>query len=142
MKTSRTDVEALDLTDERLRRLQDAFTEAADRAHETMDRYADREDTGRSHPVREDDQRAHRPEHPGPHHGREAGRRVHPMAHPRCIVGAHRRCTALSLRQLEIAGQSAGVTVVWGVLMLVSGGSLRSRSSVSPHTGLTDDRGL
>ncbi|MEU0837762.1 hypothetical protein ABZ339_41960, partial [Streptomyces sp. NPDC005969] len=35
LKASRT-VEALELTDERLRRLQDAFAEAADRAHETI----------------------------------------------------------------------------------------------------------
>ncbi|HCA85382.1 MAG TPA: hypothetical protein DEQ61_07740 [Streptomyces sp.] len=74
LKASCTDVEALDLTDERLRRLQDAFTKAADHAHATMDRYADREDAGAPRPAREDDQRAHRPQQPDPHHGREAGR--------------------------------------------------------------------
>ncbi|MFF1659593.1 hypothetical protein [Streptomyces sp. NPDC058255] len=42
LKKSRTDVEALDLTTERLRHLQDAFTAAADRARATMDRYAHR----------------------------------------------------------------------------------------------------
>ncbi|MCX4598830.1 relaxase domain-containing protein [Streptomyces sp. NBC_01549] len=65
LKESRTDVEALDFTAERLRHLQDAFTVAADRARATMDRYADLEDTGGPHPVREDDQRAHQPHQPG-----------------------------------------------------------------------------
>ncbi|MFC9625808.1 MobF family relaxase [Streptomyces sp. NPDC056930] len=73
LKEPRTDVEALDLTAERLRHLQDAFTAAADRARATMDRYADRENTDGPHPVREDDQQAHRPQQPGPHRGREAG---------------------------------------------------------------------
>ncbi|MGW2515178.1 hypothetical protein ACWC0A_38625 [Streptomyces scopuliridis] len=71
---SRTDVESLALTAERLRHLQDAFTESADRAHTTMDRYADREDAGTPPMAREDDQRTHRPQQPGPHHGREASR--------------------------------------------------------------------
>ncbi|MFL4953281.1 MobF family relaxase [Streptomyces sp. MMS24-I31] len=71
LKKSRTDVEALDLTAERLRHLQDAFTTAADRARATMDRYADREDTSGPHPAREDDQRAHQPHQPGP--GRNPG---------------------------------------------------------------------
>ncbi|MEU7428758.1 hypothetical protein [Streptomyces sp. NPDC040750] len=66
-------MEALDLTAERLRHLQDVFTTAADRARATMDRYADGKDTGAAHPVREDDQQAHRPQEPGPHRGREAG---------------------------------------------------------------------
>ncbi|MFE4415879.1 hypothetical protein [Streptomyces sp. NPDC056821] len=74
LKESRTDVEALDLTAERLRHLGDAFTAAADRARATMDRYADREDTDGPHPVREDDQQVHRPQQPGPYRGREAGR--------------------------------------------------------------------
>ncbi|MFE9890682.1 hypothetical protein [Streptomyces scopuliridis] len=52
LKQSRTDVEALDLTAERLRHLGDAFTAAADRARATMDRYADREDADGLHPVR------------------------------------------------------------------------------------------
>ncbi len=42
LRESRTDVEALDLTAERLRRLGDAFTTAADGARATMDRYAHR----------------------------------------------------------------------------------------------------
>ena len=74
LKKSRTDVEALDLTAERLRHLQDAFTAAADRARATMDRYASRNDADGPHPVREDDQQAHYPQQPGPHRGRETGR--------------------------------------------------------------------
>ncbi|MFD4759501.1 hypothetical protein ACFWOJ_11545 [Streptomyces sp. NPDC058439] len=64
----------LDLTAERLRHLQDAFTAAADRARTTMDRYADRENTDEPHPVREDDQQAHRPQQSDPHHWPGAGR--------------------------------------------------------------------
>ncbi|MCL7382223.1 MobF family relaxase [Streptomyces sp. 35G-GA-8] len=74
LKASRTDVEALDLTDERLRRLRDAFTKAADHAQATMDRYAGREDADAPPMAREDGQRAYRPQQPGPHQGREAGR--------------------------------------------------------------------
>ncbi|GGZ29907.1 hypothetical protein GCM10010300_85890 [Streptomyces olivaceoviridis] len=73
LRESRTDVEALDLTAERLRRLVEAYTTAADRARTTMNRYAHREDAERPHPVREDEQQAHRPQEPGPHRGREAG---------------------------------------------------------------------
>lgn len=73
LMASRTDVESLELTADRLRRLQDAFTEAADKSRAAMERYADREDVPAPHPVREDDQGAHRPQ-PGPHQGREAGR--------------------------------------------------------------------
>ncbi|WP_256919263.1 MobF family relaxase [Streptomyces hilarionis] len=62
LRESRTDVEALDLTAERLRHLGAAFTAAADRARATMDRYTDGKDTGAPHPVREDDQRANRPQ--------------------------------------------------------------------------------
>ncbi|WP_146228961.1 MobF family relaxase [Streptomyces sp. NWU339] len=74
LKKSRTDVEALEFTDEQLRRLQGAFTKAADQARKTMNRYADRKETGAPHPGREDDQCAHRPQQPDPHHGPEAGR--------------------------------------------------------------------
>ncbi|MFE9016691.1 hypothetical protein [Streptomyces cyaneofuscatus] len=74
LRESRTDVEALDLTAERLRNLQDAFTAAADRAHTTMDRYTPRDDAKTPHPARPDAQQAHRPQQPGPHRGREAGR--------------------------------------------------------------------
>ncbi|WP_254402626.1 hypothetical protein [Streptomyces sp. AC555_RSS877] len=70
---SRTDVEALDLTAERLPHLGAAFTAAADRARATMDRYAEQDDADAVRPVRQDDQQAHRPQEPGPHRGREAG---------------------------------------------------------------------
>ncbi|MDX3403350.1 hypothetical protein [Streptomyces sp. ME01-18h] len=70
LRESRMDVEALDVTAERLRHLQDAFSEAADRAHTTMNRYTRRDD---AEPPRLDDQQAHRPQQPGPHRGREAG---------------------------------------------------------------------
>ncbi|MFC9035301.1 hypothetical protein, partial [Streptomyces arboris] len=73
LRESRTDVEALDLTAERLRHLQDAFTAAADRAHTTMDRYTRRDDAEQLHPAHGDDQQAHRPQKPGPHRGRETG---------------------------------------------------------------------
>ncbi|MEG8281003.1 MobF family relaxase [Streptomyces sp. AHA2] len=73
LRESRTDVEALDVTAERLRHLQDAFSEAADRSHSTMNRYTRRDDTETPHPVRRDDQQAHHPQDPGPHRGRETG---------------------------------------------------------------------
>ncbi|MFF6860245.1 MobF family relaxase [Streptomyces bacillaris] len=73
LRESRTDVEALDLTAERLRHLQDAFTAAADRAHTTIDRYTLRADAEPPRPARRDDQQAHRPQEPGPHRGRDAG---------------------------------------------------------------------
>jgi len=73
LRESRTDVEALDVTAERLRHLEDAFTAAVGRARTTLDRYAHRDDAQRPHPVRENDQQAHRSQEPGPHHGREAG---------------------------------------------------------------------
>ncbi|MET9077918.1 hypothetical protein ABZX95_38545 [Streptomyces sp. NPDC004232] len=74
LRESRTDVEALDLTAERLRHLQDAFTKAADDSRARKDRYADRRDTDGLHPAREDDQHTHRPHQPEPHRGPEAGR--------------------------------------------------------------------
>ncbi|MGW1169638.1 hypothetical protein [Streptomyces sp. NPDC001153] len=76
LRASRTDVEALDLTAERLRHLRAAFTKAADASRARTDRDAEQDDadgTHPVHPVREDDQRAHRPQEPGPHRGREAG---------------------------------------------------------------------
>lgn len=73
LRESRTDVEALDLTDERLRHLQDAFSKAADASRTRADRYAEQDDADGAQPVRQDDQRAHRPQEPGPHRGREAG---------------------------------------------------------------------
>ncbi|MFD9434158.1 hypothetical protein [Streptomyces sp. NPDC060002] len=72
LRESRTDMEALDLTAERLRHLQDAFAKAADDSRARADRYAEQGDAD-AHPVRQDDQRAHRPQEPGPHRGREAG---------------------------------------------------------------------
>ncbi|MGR6968031.1 hypothetical protein ACU639_00060 [Streptomyces cynarae] len=73
LRESRTAVEALDLTAERLRRLQDAFTKAADYSRAPAGRYAEPVDADGVHPVRQDDQQAHRPQEPGPHRGREAG---------------------------------------------------------------------
>ncbi|MCP9946800.1 relaxase domain-containing protein [Streptomyces somaliensis] len=71
LRASRTDVEALDLTAERLRHLQDAFTRVGDGSRVRADRYTSQgDDTGS---VRPDDQQAHRPQEPGPHCGREAG---------------------------------------------------------------------
>lgn len=62
LRASRTDVEALDLTADRLRRLQDAFAKAGDAARVRADRTS---------PVRPEGQQAHRPQEPGPR--REAG---------------------------------------------------------------------
>jgi hypothetical protein len=73
LRESRRDVEAVDLTDERLRHLQDAFSKAADASRTRADRYAEQDDADGTQPVRQDDQRAHRPQEPGPHRGREAG---------------------------------------------------------------------
>ncbi|MGW7528844.1 hypothetical protein [Streptomyces sp. NPDC054783] len=72
LRESRTDVEALDPTAERLRHLQDVFTKAADDSRARVERYADRDDADAVHPVREGDQRAHSPQQPGPHRGRGA----------------------------------------------------------------------
>ncbi|MHB6912835.1 MobF family relaxase [Streptomyces sp. DB-54] len=73
LRESRTDVEALDLTADRLRSLQDAFTTAGDDSRARADRHAKKDDAGAAHPVRGDNQQAHRPQEPGPHRGREAG---------------------------------------------------------------------
>ncbi|MEU3529159.1 relaxase domain-containing protein [Streptomyces sp. NPDC038707] len=70
LRKSRTDVEALYLTADRLRRLQDAFAKAGDDSRARADRNTVQDDgTG---PVRPDGQQAHRPQEPGPHRGREA----------------------------------------------------------------------
>ncbi|MFI5690042.1 hypothetical protein [Streptomyces sp. NPDC051636] len=74
LKESRTDVEALEFTDEQLRRLQDAYTQAGVQSRKRTARYADREEATAPHSVREGDQRAHRPQQSDPHHGPEAGR--------------------------------------------------------------------
>ncbi len=73
LRESRTDVEALDLTAERLRHLQDAFAKTADASRVRADRYAEQDDADEVHPVRQGDQQAHRPQEPGPHRGREVG---------------------------------------------------------------------
>lgn len=73
LRESRTDVEALDLTAERLRHLQEAFAKAAGDSRTRATRYAEQDDADAAHPVRRDDQQAHRPPEPGPHRGREAG---------------------------------------------------------------------
>jgi hypothetical protein len=59
LRESRTDVEALDLTAERLRHLGAAFTAAVDQARATMNRYAGQDDADAVRPVRQDDQRTH-----------------------------------------------------------------------------------
>ncbi|MCX5613536.1 hypothetical protein OHB39_39545 [Streptomyces sp. NBC_00047] len=56
-----------------MRHLTDSVTKMVDRGRALRQRYAHQEDPA-PHPVREDDQRAHRPEHPGPLHGRVADR--------------------------------------------------------------------
>uniref|UniRef100_UPI002F906836 relaxase domain-containing protein n=1 Tax=Streptomyces virginiae TaxID=1961 RepID=UPI002F906836 len=74
LRESRTDLEALDLTADRLRNLQAVFTRAAADSRARTDRHAKKEDPDARHPVRRDDQQAHRAQNPGPHGGREAGR--------------------------------------------------------------------
>ncbi|MFD0723247.1 MobF family relaxase [Streptomyces globosus] len=73
LRESRTDVEALDITADRLRRLQDAFAKLGDDARARADRHTTQTDADVVRPVRPDDQQAHRPQQPGPHRGREAG---------------------------------------------------------------------
>lgn len=73
LQESRTDVDALDFTDEQLRHVQDAYTKAREGARARAKKYAD-PDAPASHPVREDDQRAHRTQQPDPHRRPEAGR--------------------------------------------------------------------
>lgn len=78
MRESRTDVDALDLTAERLRFLQDAFIKAADDSRARADHYAEHDDAD-ANPARQDDQRAQRLQQPDPRRGPQAGRR--PGAH-------------------------------------------------------------
>lgn len=73
LRASRTDVEALDLTADRLRHLQDVYTKAGEDARARAARWTAPDDADAVHPVRRDDQQAHRPQEPGPHRGREAG---------------------------------------------------------------------
>ncbi|TVP35673.1 hypothetical protein A3L22_30330 [Streptomyces griseus subsp. griseus] len=73
LRASRTDVEALDLTADRLRRLQAAFAKVGDDSRVRADRVV--RDTGQDDDtgaVRPDDQQAHHPQEPAPHRGREA----------------------------------------------------------------------
>jgi hypothetical protein len=72
LRESRSDVEVLDLTADRLRHLQDAFTKAAD-SRVRADHYTEQDDADGAHSVRQDDQPAHDPQEPGPHRGRKAG---------------------------------------------------------------------
>ncbi|WP_237773335.1 hypothetical protein [Streptomyces luteocolor] len=72
LRESRTDVGALELTAERLRRLQDAFTEAADNSRARADRHTAQGDADAVRPVRRDDQQALHPQDPGPHRGRQS----------------------------------------------------------------------
>lgn len=74
LKASRTDVEALDFTAEQLRRATEVFTKAGDEAAARTRKYTDPQDAPAPHPMREDDQRAHRPQQPDRHRGPEAGR--------------------------------------------------------------------
>ncbi|MFE5881534.1 MobF family relaxase [Streptomyces hydrogenans] len=70
LRASRTDVEALDLTADRLRRLQDAATKMVNDARARSDRPTTQDDADEARP---DDQQAHRLQQPGAHRGREAG---------------------------------------------------------------------
>ncbi|WP_228974743.1 hypothetical protein [Streptomyces sp. DH12] len=75
LRASRTDVEALDLTADRLRRFQETATEMVNDARARADRVLADRTAAQADPdvVRPDDQQAHRPQQPGPHRGREAG---------------------------------------------------------------------
>ncbi|MFE0605440.1 hypothetical protein ACFW2T_27350 [Streptomyces sp. NPDC058892] len=73
LRDSRPDVEALDLTADRLRRLQDAFSRAGDDSRTRADRHAKKDDVRAAHPARRDDQQVHRRMEPGPQRGRQAG---------------------------------------------------------------------
>ncbi|MEV5982104.1 hypothetical protein [Streptomyces sp. NPDC052114] len=74
LRKSRTDVEALNHTADRLRHLQDVFTKAGEDSRIRATRYATPDDADGAHPARRDDQRAHRPQQQGPHRGPEASR--------------------------------------------------------------------
>ncbi|MFD5143028.1 hypothetical protein [Streptomyces sp. NPDC058401] len=72
LRKSRTDVEALDLTVERLRHRQGVFNKAADDSRTRVTRYAEPDDADAERLVRQDDQQAHHPQPPTSHRGREA----------------------------------------------------------------------
>ncbi|MFI2620305.1 hypothetical protein [Streptomyces sp. NPDC018584] len=69
LRESRTDVEALDLTADRLRRLQEVATKMTDDSRARADRHTAQADAD---VMRPDDHQAHHPHEPGPHRGREA----------------------------------------------------------------------
>ncbi|MFE9454728.1 hypothetical protein [Streptomyces sp. NPDC006739] len=94
LRKSRTDLEALDLTADRLRRLQDAFTKAADDSRTRADRYAEEDDADAAQPVPQDDLRAHRPQEVGPHRSRECA--ISTGAMP-CLYPVRTRPAALAL---------------------------------------------
>ncbi|OKI49466.1 hypothetical protein AMK17_38150 [Streptomyces sp. CB00072] len=71
LRQSRTDVEALELTAEELRRLAAAVTKTGEGARVRKRKYTGRETAPPVDPVRQEEQ--HRPQQPGPH-GPEAGR--------------------------------------------------------------------
>ncbi|MFJ3637599.1 MobF family relaxase [Streptomyces sp. NPDC090112] len=73
LRESRTDVEALDLTADRLRRIQETAAKMAAEVRARADRHTAPADAEAVRRVRPDDQQAHRPPEPGPHRGREAG---------------------------------------------------------------------
>ncbi|MEU5810705.1 MobF family relaxase [Streptomyces sp. NPDC047718] len=73
LRASRTDVEALDLTADRLRRLQEAAAKMTDDSRARADCRTAPADADAVRRVRPDEQQAHRPQEPGPHRGREAG---------------------------------------------------------------------
>lgn len=70
LRKSRTDVEALDLTADRLRRLQEVATKMADDSRVRSDRA--QADAGAVHLTRPDGQQAHHPQESGSHRGPEA----------------------------------------------------------------------
>jgi hypothetical protein len=69
LRESRTEVEALDFTTDRLRRIQEAATKMINDSRAHADRHTTQ---AGADAVRPDDQQAHRPQQPGPHRGREA----------------------------------------------------------------------
>lgn len=73
LRKLRTDVEALDLTADRLRHIQEAATKMVNESRARADGHTAPADADAVRPVRPDDQQAHRPQQPGPHRGREAG---------------------------------------------------------------------
>ncbi|MFJ4014484.1 MobF family relaxase [Streptomyces sp. NPDC090026] len=72
-RKSRTDVESLDLTADRLRRIREAGTKMVNDSRARADRHTAPADADAVRPVRPDDQQAHHPQQPAPHRGREAG---------------------------------------------------------------------